>query len=162
MCVILSFTSIYSFSQVTKRSKVCGYYDSYQLTVSNPDVTDLIVTRAAVTQEVSDLVWSFTIDGSWNSNGAVVIPNDGGIYWFIPFDPAKDPVQCANGSIIEITCTCSGTGICDIVTTSNGKGCSNNTCNQCCDEAVAAPVIAFGGGVFVKGETVTLNGVLFD
>jgi hypothetical protein len=153
-----------SFSQsIVKRSKVCGYADSYEMTISNHGSDTAIISNVAVTPITSDLVALYTIDGSIDSSYYVSWPNNG-TYWYVHFNPSLGPQKLppGAGSTGPVICNCTGTGACKVVPlSSGGAGCTNESCDHCCEEDEGPMITNSGGGILIKAVSIKLNGTTY-
>lgn len=161
--MVISLTASYSQS-IVKRSAVCGYNDTYEMTITNHGNDTVIISNIAVTPITGDLVALYTIDGSIDSSYYVSWPNNGS-YWFVYFNPSIGPQKLppGAGSTGPIICTCTGTGVCKVVSLpGGGAGCTNESCDHCCEEEEGPIVASSGGGIFIKAVSIKLNGNTYN
>ncbi|HKR03253.1 MAG TPA: hypothetical protein VJY62_01350 [Bacteroidia bacterium] len=140
-------------SQTYKSLVSKDHYVEITLTTENGTV---YVTKQdiAVDPSVRSSVYNLT-DAEMNEQ-SVTIP-DVGTYWFVFFDNTSSARQ--NAGTIEFSCSCTGTGSCEVRTAMNTTSCyPNPTCSGCCKLSISMPSrIIPGGAILVKANNVIDN-----
>lgn len=156
--LIINLSSISYSQDIIKRSTVCGFSNTIEMTISGHGTDTVIVSTNQVTSDSNDVSLLSVLDGTLTSTHFCV-PNDGNRYRIIYFNSDHEPYKIPNGQgayTKEYECKCSegGTGVCTMVTTGSGdKGCTNTSCTHCCDLVERLPSNVYAGpAVILRAE----------
>lgn len=144
--------------------------NSATITVKD-SVDEVWVTTSTVPTLTGDyyLVRNFNTSLSRDTlNGEIEIPQDGDVYWLIPFNSSDEPQLIAGGTTLTQTCACptSGGGNCIVTYDTDdpcNTDCQDGSCTGCkaSNDDGGSDAVYFGSVAIVKGEVINFNGIKY-